>query len=710
MSNECWVSSLRKKAGRLKFFKAKTYLGDREGMNSYLDKINDPKDLKKIPIKELPKLAEEIREEILATVSNTGGHLASNLGVVELTLALHYVFDAPEDRIIWDVGHQSYTHKLLTGRRERFSTLRQYQGLNGFPKRDESIYDTFDTGHSGTSISAALGMLEALALKEENCKVIAIIGDGSMTSGMAFEGVNHAGGSKKGLIVILNDNEMSISPNVGALASYLSRVLTRRPYRRIRQVLKDLLSGVPLVGEGLVKGLKKFEGALKVLFTPGVLFEELGFKYIGPISGHRLDYLIETFENIKAIKGPILVHVVTQKGKGYLPAERDPVYYHGVGSFDLKTGRPKKDSTIPSYTEIFQQSMVKLGYSDDKIIAITAAMSNGTGLEGFGKIFPNRFFDVGIAEQHGVTFAAGMAAEGLKPIVAIYSTFLQRAYDQILHDVCLPNLPVTFAIDRAGLVGEDGPTHHGAFDLSYLRSLPNMVVMSPKDEDELQHMLKTAVDYPGPAAVRYPRGRGVGVRLDNDFKRLEIGQAELLKEGRDAAIIALGHMVYPGLRAAEQLELEGIDVAVVNARFVKPLDEELILSLALEVGTLITVEENVLQGGFGSAVLELLGEQGLSRVRVKRIGLPDIFIEHGSQDILRAKYGLTVRGIIDTVKRVVEGEYAYIKIPQREGSPRYIDARKGVSEEPPRGPGPHPGRPDNSQWRDCYPRRPEAKP
>jgi 1-deoxy-D-xylulose-5-phosphate synthase len=632
-------------------------------MSSYLDNINDPKDLKKIPLKELPELAEDIREEILATVSKTGGHLASSLGVVELTLALHYVFEAPEDRIIWDVGHQSYTHKLITGRRDRFFTLRQYQGLSGFPKRDESIYDTFDTGHSGTSISAALGMSEALAFKGEKCKVIAIIGDGSMTSGMAFEGLNHAGGSKKGLIVILNDNEMSISPNVGALSSYLSRVLTRRPYRRVRQVSKGLLSRVPLLGEGLVKGIKRVEGALKVLFSPGILFEEFGFKYIGPISGHRLDYLIETFENIKAIEGPILVHVVTQKGKGYLPAERDPVYYHGVGPFDLKTGRPKKDSTVPTYTKIFQQCMVKLGYIDDKIIAVTAAMSNGTGLEEFGKIFPDRFFDVGIAEQHGVTFAAGMATEGVKPIVAIYSTFLQRAYDQILHDVCLPNLPVTFAMDRSGLVGEDGPTHHGAFDLTYLRSLPNMIVMSPKDEDELQHMLKTAIDYPGPAAVRYPRGRGVGVRLSKDLKRLEIGQAELLKDGRDAAIIALGHMVYPSLKAAEQLELEGIDVSVVNARFVKPLDKELILDLALKIGTLITVEENVLQGGFGSAVLELLEEQGLSQVRVKRIGLPDIFIEHGSQEVLRDKYGLTARGIMNTVKEVLEREYAGIKIP-----------------------------------------------
>jgi 1-deoxy-D-xylulose-5-phosphate synthase len=636
---------------------------DREGMNSYLDKINDPKDLKKIPIKEIPKLAEEIREKILTTVSKNGGHLASNLGAVELTLALHYVFDAPEDRIIWDVGHQSYTHKLLTGRRNRFYSLRQYQGLSGFPKREESVYDAFDTGHSGTSISAAIGMLEARELKGENSKVIAIIGDGSMTSGMAFEGVNHAGGSKRGLIVVLNDNEMSISPNVGALASYLSRVLTRQPYRQVRQGLKDLLSQVPLIGKKLVKGIKRVEGALKILFIPGILFEEFGFKYIGPISGHRLDYLIETFENIKAMEGPILVHVVTQKGKGYLPAERDPVYYHGVGPFDLKTGRPKKDNTVPTYTEIFQQSMIKLGYSDDKCIAITAAMSNGTGLEEFGKIFPDRFFDVGIAEQHGVTFAAGMAAEGLKPVVAIYSTFLQRAYDQILHDVCLPNLPVTFAVDRAGLVGEDGPTHHGAFDLTYLRSLPNMVVMSPKDEDELQHMLKTAIDHPGPAAVRYPRGRGVGIWLSKDLKNLEIGQAELLKDGRDAAIIALGHMVHPSLKAAEQLELEGIDVAVVNGRFVKPLDKELILELALKIGTLITIEENTLHGGFGSAVLELLEDQGLFQVRVKRIGLPDIFIEHGSQSELRSKYGLSIEGIVDTVKGVLKHEYVSIKIP-----------------------------------------------
>jgi 1-deoxy-D-xylulose-5-phosphate synthase len=632
------------------------------GRGLYLDKINCPKDLKKIPIKELPKLAEEIREEILTTVSKTGGHLASNLGVVELTLALHYVFNAPDDRIIWDVGHQSYTHKLLTGRRNQFASLRQHQGLSGFPKRDESIYDTFDTGHSGTSISAALGMLEALELKGEKHKVVAVIGDGSMTSGLAFEGVNHAGGSKKGLIVILNDNEMSISPNVGALASYLSRVLTRRRYRQARRTLKDLLGGIPLVGEGLIKAIKRIEGALKVLFTPGILFEELGFKYVGPISGHRLDYLIETFENIKTIEEPILVHVVTQKGKGYLPAERDPVYYHGVGPFDLKTGRPKKDSRVPTYTEIFQQTMIKLGYMDDKVIAVTAAMSNGTGLEGFGRLFPDRFFDVGIAEQHGVTFAAGLAAEGLKPVVAIYSTFLQRAYDQILHDVCLPNLPVTFAIDRAGLVGEDGPTHHGTFDITYLRALPNMVVMSPKDENELQHMLKTAIDYPGPTAIRYPRGKGEGVTLDRDFKQLEIGQAELLKDGKEIALIALGHTVYPSLRAAAQLELEGVEVAVVNALFAKPLDKKLILNLASKIGKLITVEENVLQGGFGSAVLELLEEQGLSQTLVKRIGLPDIFIEHGSQQILRDKYGLSSQGIINILKEVLELEYASIRV------------------------------------------------
>jgi len=627
-----------------------------------LDRINDPTDLKKIPLDQLPLLAQEIREEILDTVSRTGGHLASNLGVVELTLALHYVFDAPHDRIIWDVGHQSYTHKLLTGRRTRFASLRQYGGISGFPKREESIYDTFDTGHSGTSISAALGMLEALGLKGERHKVIAVIGDGSMTSGLAFEGVNHAGGSKRGLIVVLNDNEMSISPNVGALASYLSRVLTRRGYRRIRRALKDFLNSVPLIGESLVKAIKRIEGALKVLFTPGIFFEELGFKYIGPIPGHRLDHLIETFENIKAMEEPVLVHVVTQKGRGYLPAERDPVFYHGVGPFDVKTGRPKKDSRIPTYTQIFQQTMIKLGYLDPRVIAVTAAMSNGTGLEEFGKLFPDRFFDVGIAEQHGVTFAAGMATEGLKPVVAIYSTFLQRAYDQILHDVCLPNLDVTFAIDRAGIVGEDGPTHHGAFDISYLRSLPNMVVMSPKDENELQHMLKTALDYPGPAAIRYPRGKGEGVALDPEFKSLEIGRAELMKEGRDLVAIALGHMVHPTLRAAEQLKLAGIDVAVVNARFVKPLDRELILNLARGVGRIITIEENVLQGGFGSAILELLEEEGLSQVVVKRIGLPDRFIEHGPQGLLREKYGLNSQGIIKILRKVWEEEHVPLRV------------------------------------------------
>ncbi|MBI2877469.1 MAG: 1-deoxy-D-xylulose-5-phosphate synthase [Candidatus Tectomicrobia bacterium] len=611
-----------------------------------LPRINGPEDLKAIPRKELPRLTQEIRQVVLDTVSAHGGHLASSLGAVELTVALHYVFDPFRDRIVWDVGHQTYAHKLLTGRREAFATLRQFGGLSGFPRRSESRCDAFDVGHSSTSISAALGLLEGRNLQGSapQYKVVAVIGDGSMTAGLAFEGLNQAGDLGRDLIVILNDNEMSISRNVGALRAYLSRLLTRQSHFKVRarQEVKELLKSLPPVGEPLLTWMKKMREAVKVLITPGVLFEEMGFKYIGPIDGHNLEDLIDTLERVRGLERPVLVHVMTQKGKGYLPAERDPASYHGVGPFDLRTGqaKPGNGKGVPSYTQVFSRTMVKLGAENPRVVGITAAMPSGTGLEEFGKHYPERFYDVGIAEQHGVTFAAGLAVAGLRPVVAIYSTFLQRAYDQILHDVCLTNLPVTFALDRAGLVGEDGPTHHGAFDLSYLRSMPRLVLMSPKDENELQHMLKTAIEHPGPAAVRYPRGQGTGVSLEEGLRILEIGRGELLREGEDGVLVAIGHMVQPALEAADALWKEGIEVAVINARFIKPLDGELIREWALRTGKVVTIEENVLQGGFGSAVLELLSEEGLGHIPLQRIGLPDQFIEHGSQAILRKKYGL----------------------------------------------------------------------
>ena len=616
----------------------------------YLDTINSPKDLKQIPLEELPNLAKEIRERIIEVVSKTGGHLASNLGIVELTIALHYIFDAPDDLIIWDVGHQAYVHKILTGRRDKFHTLRQHGGISGFPRPDESPYDTFNMGHSGTSLSAALGMLEARDKKKRKNKVIVVIGDGSMTAGMVFEGLNHAGDLKKDIIVILNDNEMSISRNVGAISSYLGKVITGELYTKVKKETEQLIKNIPRIGEPMLKVAKKAEESVKGLMGPGMLFEELGFKYVGPISGHRFDHLFPTLENIKKLNGPVLVHVVTKKGKDYPPAERDPAAYHGVPPFDIKTGLPLNKSTIPTYTKVFGQTISKLAETNEKIVAISAAMPEGTGLSMFSERYPDRFYDVGIAEQHGVTFAAGLASGGFHPVVAIYSTFLQRAYDQIAHDVCLQNLPVTFAMDRAGLVGEDGPTHHGTFDISYLRHLPNIIIMAPKDEDELQHMLYTSVNYQGPSAIRYPRGTGVGVELRSHFRLLEIGKGEIIFEGSDVAIIAIGNMVYPSIEAAGILKKRGIDAAVINARFIKPVDESLIISLANKYHNIITVEEGVLAGGFGSAVLETLERNSLSDVKVKRIGLPDKFIEHGSIKELHNIYGLDAPGIAQDVQ------------------------------------------------------------
>ena len=620
-----------------------------------LDTINNPQELKKLPPEFLPQLAKEIREKIISTVARTGGHLAPSLGVVELSIALHYVFDCPLDKIVWDVGHQAYAHKLLTGRQDRFHTLRQHGGLSGFPKRCESVYDAFDTGHSSTSISAALGMASARCLKRERHRVIAVIGDGSMTAGIAFEGLNNAGDLNKNLIVILNDNGMSIAPNVGALSSFFSRKLTRPTIVFLKKQVENLLRSFPAIGDDLVLWAKKSEESFKAFITPGMLFEALKFTYLGPVNGHRLDHLIETFNNVKNLDGPILIHVRTTKGKGYQPAETDPTGFHGLGRFDPETGEPKKSvSEVPSYTEVFGDTLVRLARQNPKVVAITAAMPDGTGLADFHKEFPTRFFDVGICEQHAVTFAGGLAVEGMRPVAVIYSTFLQRAYDQVLHDVCLQNLPVVFALDRAGIVGEDGETHQGLFDLAFLRHLPNLVLMAPKDENELRDMLLTAVEHPGPIALRYPRGRGAGVAFSSTLNKVPIGKAEVLQEGQDLLILALGASVYPALEAAQELAKQGFSATVVNARFVKPLDESLILSLAARHGRVLTVEENVMAGGFGSAVLELLADRGLFGVTVKRLGIPDCFVEHGTQDILRQKYGLDAAGIVKSALTILE--------------------------------------------------------
>jgi len=615
-----------------------------------LETINSPDDLKKLPLSQLPAVASELRRMIIETCAKNGGHLAPSLGVVELTIALHRVFNTPADKIIWDVGHQAYAHKILTGRRERFSTLRTLNGISGFPKRAESPNDAFDVGHSSTSISAATGYAAARDLDGRRNKVVAVIGDGSMTGGMAYEGMNHAGSLDKDLIVVLNDNEMSIAENVGALSTFLSRTSSSEFVHRFKKNTETFLKRIDM-GKGVLHVAHKMEETFKGLFTPGMLFEAFGFDYIGPIDGHDLPKLLETLESIKKFDDAVLIHVLTKKGKGYKPAEDNPSLFHGVGPFEIKTGKVVKGKGgAASYTAIFGTTLCKLAAEDERIVALTAAMPEGTGLSGFAKEYPERFFDVGIAEQHGVTFAAGLATSGLRPVFAVYSTFLQRAYDQVFHDVCLQNLPVTFALDRCGLVGSDGPTHHGAFDLSYLRHLPNMTLMAPKDENELQHMLTTAIALGGPAAVRYPRGNGYGVPLEQTLATLPIGRAELLREGGDGVLLALGTMVYPAREAAEQLKkAHGIELSVVNARFVKPLDETLILELAHKHGRIVTLEENSLLGGFGTAVLELLEQHNLTGVPVLRLGYPDRYIPQGEQQELRAMLGLDPPGIAASV-------------------------------------------------------------
>jgi len=620
-----------------------------------LDHINSPADLKGLELADLEILASEIRELIIETVSRTGGHLAPSLGVVELSIALHYVFDSPRDKIIWDVGHQAYAHKIITGRRDKFHTLRRHKGISGFPRREESHYDSFSTGHSGTSISAGLGITTARSINGNKNKVIALIGDGSMTAGMAFEALNQAGHTERDLIVVLNDNEMSIARNVGALSSYISRKIYEPRFVNLKKNLENFFRSIPGVGGNILAVLKKSEDSLVGLLTPGMLFEALRFRYIGPIKGHDLNLLIKTFEDVAKLRGPVLVHVLTTKGKGYAPAEKNPTYFHGIGAFNITTGTVKNKSAKepPSYTEVFGKTMVELGAKEERLFAITAAMPEGTGLSEFAKVYPDRFIDVGIAEQHAVTFAAGLATEGFKPVVAIYSTFLQRAFDQIIHDVCLPNLPVIFTLDRSGIVGEDGATHQGTFDLSYLRIIPNMTIMAPKDENELRHMLSTALALHSPATIRYPRGKGVGVPIDKEYKKIPIAEAEQLKEGKEVLILALGSRVHPCLEAATELKKEGYSVGVVNCRFVKPLDPRL-PEMASGTGRVLIVEENTLHGGFGSAVLESFSDQGLSNVIVKRLGIPDIFVEHGPQNLLRKRCGIDRKQIIAEARKLCE--------------------------------------------------------
>ena len=617
---------------------------------SILDTINSPEDLKKLPVSRLPELAASLRQAIIRTCAANGGHLAPSLGVVELTIALHKVFTTPADKIIWDVGHQAYAHKLLTGRRDNFGTLRTLNGISGFPKRHESPHDAFGAGHASTSISAATGCAAARDLDGRKNKVLAVIGDGSMTGGLAYEGINHAGHLNKDMIIILNDNEMSIAENVGALSTFMSRTASSEFVHRFKKGTESFLKRLD-VGKGVLHVAHKVEESVKGLFTPGMLFEAFGFEYFGPIDGHDLPALIETLEKVKKFDSSVLVHVLTKKGMGYKPAEENPSLFHGVGPFEPATGKVLKGKGgVASYTAVFGAALCKLASEDDRIAAITAAMPDGTGLTRFSQDFPDRFFDVGIAEQHGVTFAAGLAVGGYRPVVAVYSSFLQRAYDQVCHDVCQQNLPVTFAIDRGGVVGNDGPTHHGSFDISYLRHLPNMTLMAPKDENELQHMLATAISLGSPAALRYPRGNGYGVALDQTLVSLPVGKAELLREGSTAAIFALGTMVHPALNAASALEEDGISLTVVNARFVKPLDEELLVTLAEKHRILITIEENSLQGGFGSAVLELLEQCGLNGIRVLRLGYPDSYIPQGEQHELRAMLGLDSAGIISSIR------------------------------------------------------------
>ncbi len=637
-------------------------------MTRILDSIDSPEQLRRLTIPQMEQLAEEIRREIIEKVSVKGGHLAPNLGVVELTMALHYAFHTPDDLLVWDIGHQAYVHKLLTGRRERFHTIRQFGGLSGYLRRDESEYDVFGASHASTSISAALGLAVARDLQGKNFKVVAVIGDGALTGGMALEAINNAGSLKKNLIIVLNDNDKSISDNVGALHSYLTKVRhmqTSPSYRRLREMAKGSIERV--AGDKMREAAGRAEMSIKQFVLPsksGAIFEELGFKFFGPFDGHNMPQMLDVLENVKKIDGPVIVQFVTKKGKGWEVAEGDSTKWHGPGAFDYVNGIIKKNlNDPPTYTDVFANTLVDIAEKDTSVVGITAAMAEGTGLKKMHQRFPERYFDVGIAEQHAVTFAGGMAVGGLRPVVAIYSTFMQRAYDQMIHDVCVQNLHVVFAMDRAGIVGEDGHTQHGVFDIGFMRAIPNMKVMAPKDEEELRHMLYTAIYMDGPVSLRYPRGKGVGTSLTRGLHKLEVGKAELLipatleqAERSECAILAYGSTVASAQDAAKELAEEGINVAVVNARWAKPLDEEMILHMAKSTHHLVTIEDHVVAGGFGSAVLELLESNGLKDIDVRIIGLPDTFVEHGAPTILKELYGLSSSHIKDVVRAMVGKE------------------------------------------------------
>lgn len=627
---------------------------------SLIEKIDSPSDLKRLSIDELPQLAKEIRQRIIDVISTSGGHLASSLGAVELAIVVHYIFDAPRDMIVWDIGHQAYAHKLLTGRRDLFHTIRQMNGLSGFPNKDESPYDLFTTGHGSTSVSMATGLAASRDIKGGSEAVVAIIGDAALGGGMAFEALNHIGHTKKDMLVILNDNKMSISPSVGALSRYLNKILTAPAYNIIRKDIEVLLQRIPRFGFRAIRAAKRLEDSLKNLLVPGMLFEEMGFRYFGPIDGHNIVQLVNILKSVKNMKGPVFIHVVTKKGKGYSAAEKIPEKFHGVGAFDIETGEKKSAPGQVTFTDTFSQKLIALARINHKIVGISAAMPEGTGLNKFAIEFPDRFFDVGMAEQHAVSFASGVAKGGFKPVVAIYSTFLQRAYDQIIHDICLQNLNVVFAIDRAGLVGEDGPTHHGIFDIAYLRAIPNLVMMAPKDTDEFEMMLEFAMYHDGPISIRYPRG-GIPTQglpptstLNPQPPVIQLGFPEILREGSDLAILALGTMCYPALEAAELLLKENdVYVCVVNARFVKPIYHKFVLNLVKKYRLLFTVEEGVLDGGFGSAILEILERYNVDGIQLKRIGLKDIFYEHGKREELFERYGLTAKGIVTTIRETL---------------------------------------------------------
>lgn len=627
-------------------------------MICYLKNLCSPDDLDTLDFQQLAALAEEIRELMIQTVSRTGGHLASNLGVVELTLALHKVFDSPRDKFVFDVGHQSYVHKILTGRCDQFDTLRTYKGICGFPRRDESVHDAFGAGHSSTSVSAALGIALARDMNGEKHKVIAVIGDGSLTGGLAFEGLNYAGHLKRDLIVVLNDNEMSINKNVGAVSHYLAKMRLTPTYSWAKHNIEFFLRRIPAIGDSVANTAERMKSSVKYLLVPGMFFEELGFTYLGPIDGHDLPLLVEVMEKAKSLRTPVLVHVLTQKGKGYAPAECQADKFHGVGPFCVESGKSTKSAQMPTYTSVFGDAMIEMAEKVPQLVGITAAMSDGTGLDRFAARYPERFFDVGIAEQHAVTMAAGLASQGKRPVVAVYSTFSQRAYDSLIHDVCLQNLPVVIALDRAGLVGEDGPTHHGAFDMAFTRIIPNLTVMTPKDEAELRDMLFTALQLDGPVVIRYPRGRSdSGFCMTAQPNQLPIGKAEILKPGGELVLLAVGAMVQSALKAAELLQQCGVQAGVINARFIKPLDTALLLELAKTAHWLVTVEENCMMGGFGSAVLEAMNATGLVGPKILRLGLPDCFVEQGSREELLQCLRLDPAGIAEQVATFVGVEY-----------------------------------------------------